>query len=422
MIRTRGVGFFLRQAILTLIRPFQVLHSDGIRVFTARAFAKATSKLQRFRPVMLVKLEDAAAVDWTQPGPQLSERIVVEEGPIDIAWIMSPPGPESGGHQNLFRFIKFAEDAGHRNTIHLYSARTENVSVSEVRGMLRMSEAYPDIKAEIRNYDPAKGVGRSAQALFASGWETAYPAFLDRSAARRFYFVQDFEPSFYPMGSEYILAENTYRFGFHGITAGGWLAAKLHAEYGMATDHFDFAVDKRFYSVTNRNRRDEVFFYARPVTARRAFEFGLIALADFARLRPDVTINMAGWDVSNWEIPFRYRNLASLQLTELNEVYNRCAAGLVMSLSNMSLLPLELISAGVTPVVNDGPNNRMVSDNPFIEYVPLSPAAIARKLVEVLERPDGPERSVAMSESVMNTDWNHSGAQFLTAFEGAMRA
>jgi len=390
-------------------------------VFSARLFAKATSKLERFRPVMLVKLADAAAVDWTDPGSQLSERVVVSEGPVDIAWIMSPPGKESGGHQNLFRFIKFAEDAGHRCTIHLYSSRTDRVSISEVTGMLKTTEAYARVNADIVNYDPNKGVGQ-AQALFATGWETAYPAFLDRSAARRFYFVQDFEPSFYPMGSEYILAENTYRFGFHGITAGGWLASKLRDEYGMVTDHFDFAVDKQFYSVTNRERRNEIFFYARPVTARRAFEFGLLVLQDFARLRPDVTINMAGWDVSNWEIPFRYRNLASLELSELNDVYNRCAAGLVMSLSNMSLLPLELISAGVTPVVNDGPNNRMVSDNPYIEYVPLSPQAIARKLVEVLDRPDAVERSIAMAESVVNTDWRYSGTQFITAFEGAMRA
>jgi hypothetical protein len=92
-----------------------------------------------------------------------------------------------------------------------------------------------------------------------------------------------------------------------------------------------------------------------------------------------------------------------------------------MSLSNMSLLPLELISSGVAPVVNDGPNNRMVSDNPFIEYVPVSPQAIARRLVEVVDRADAPERAVAMSESVSKIDWKDSGDQFVAAFERAMR-
>lgn len=370
---------------------------------------------------MLVANEDAAQLDWTQSPPWRINPTVVDEGPIDIAWIMSPPGLESGGHQNLFRFIDIAEKAGHRCSIYLYTTSADTVSIPDIRAMLRSAGAYPEVAARIAMYDREQGVDASTQAIFATGWETAYPAYLDKSDARRFYFVQDYEASFYPLGTESLLAGNTYRFGFHGITAGGWLAHKLATEYGMSTDHFDFAVDKTHYSVTNVERRTEVFFYARPVTPRRAFEFGLLALAEFARLKPDVRINLAGWDVSNWNIPFEYTNLSSLDISELNAVYNRCAAGLVMSLSNMSLLPLELLSSGVTPVVNDGPNNRMVSDNPFIEYVPASPLAIARKMAEVLDHPDAVERSIAMSESVAQVNWSDSGAQFLAAFEGAMR-
>lgn len=371
-------------------------------------------------PTLLVSMEDAAAVDWTITPAWLDAPVTVADGPVRIAWIMSPPGRESGGHQNLFRFINFAEQAGHECRIYFYHA-AGGVDIPSIRAMLAASEAYPNLAAKLAVYDPAVGVAADTQALFATGWETAYPAHRDPSLAKRFYFVQDFEPSFYALGSEAILAENTYKFGFHGITAGGWLAHKLSSEYGMKTDHFDFAVDKTHYRVTNTERRNEIFFYARPVTPRRAFEFGLLVLADFAKIKPDVAINLAGWDVSNWKIPFEYNNLSSLQLSELNEVYNRCAAGLVMSLSNMSLLPLELMSSGVTPVVNDGPNNRMVSDNPNIEYVPTSPQAIARKLAEVIDREDAVERSLAMSASVAAVDWEDSGTAFVQAFEGAMR-
>ena len=343
----------------------------------------------------------------------------MREGPVEIAWISSPPGAESGGHQNLFRFIRFAEDAGHRSTIYLYDQSGQ--SLASVRSMLAASGAYPDLRARILPYDAATGVAAETQAIFATGWETAYAAFRDPSRARRFYFVQDFEPSFYPAGSEALLAENTYRFGFHGITAGRWLATKLRDDYGMATDSFDFAVDTSVYHLTNREPRSEVFFYARPVTARRGFEFGIYALADLAALRRDVTINLAGWNVTGWDVPFPHRNLAALDISQLNAVYNRCAAGLVVSLTNLSLLPLELMSSGVAPVVNDAPNNRMVADNPHIEYVPPSPAAIARRIVEVLERPDAIERSIAMSQSVAGSSWSESGEQFLRAFERAMR-
>jgi hypothetical protein len=408
------------RAVQKLLRPFRILRDEGPREFSARVLAKAHSKVVRHRPTMLVDLGDASRVDWTVRPPALELPVTVAEGPVDIAWIMSPPGDASGGHQNLFRFIRFAELAGHRCTVYLYRSHDAPVSIPDIRAMLKTRSAYTDVDADIVMYD-ADGVRPGTQAIFATGWETAYPAYLDPSPARRFYFVQDFEPSFYPLGTESLLAENTYRFGFHGITAGGWLSRKLHDEFGMATDHFDFAVDKTHYSVTNTGRRTEVFFYARPVTARRAFEFGVLALREFARLKPDVAINLAGWDVSSYDLPFEFRNLATLDITELNAVYNRCAAGLVMSLSNMSLLPLELMSAGVAPVVNDGPNNRLVSDNPYIEYVQASPGAMARRMAEVIDRPDAAQRSIDMAASVADVNWEDSGSQFLAAFERAMR-
>jgi hypothetical protein len=355
------------RAVQKLLRPFRILRDEGPREFSARVLAKAHSKVVRHRPTMLVDLGDASRVDWTVRPPALELPVTVAEGPVDIAWIMSPPGDASGGHQNLFRFIRFAELAGHRCTVYLYRSHDAPVSIPDIRAMLKTRSAYTDVDADIVMYD-ADGVRPGTQAIFATGWETAYPAYLDPSPARRFYFVQDFEPSFYPLGTESLLAENTYRFGFHGITAGGWLSRKLHDEFGMATDHFDFAVDKTHYSVTNTGRRTEVFFYARPVTARRAFEFGVLALREFARLKPDVAINLAGWDV-----------------------------------------------------VNDGPNNRLVSDNPYIEYVQASPGAMARRMAEVIDRPDAAQRSIDMAASVADVNWEDSGSQFLAAFERAMR-
>lgn len=403
------------------VSAFRLIRAEGLPDALSHYRSLMAAPLERNAPSVFVSMRDAAAVDWTHVPQRILDPIAVKSGPVHMAWIMSPPGKESGGHQNLFRFINFAERAGHRCSIYLYQGDGDPVSIPAIQAMLEESGAYAHVKAPLEFLDRDLGVDSSVEAIFATGWETAYPAYLDKSRAKRFYFIQDFEPSFYSLGSQAVLAENTYRFGFHGITAGSWLAHKVRSDYGMSADHFDFAVDKQHYTVTNEGRRDEVFFYARPVTPRRAFEFGLLVLQDFAALRPDVVINLAGWDVSDWEIPFAYTNHSSVDISDLNGIYNRCAAGLVMSLSNMSLLPLELMSSGVTPVVNDGPNNRMVSDNPYIEYVPTSPAAIARKLVEIMDRPDAIQRSLKMSASVATADWEDSGRQFLTAFERTMR-
>lgn len=418
-IRLEKVPLRMRRLIYLFARPWRILFQEGPRQFVGRAFGRISRLLIGSPEHLLVDPRDAMAVDWTERQKRFDERVIVGHEPAEIAWISSPPGPESGGHQNLFRFVKFAEEAGHRSTIYLYDRSGH--SISDVRAMVRYSAAYPDLAARIVPYDPRSGVAPDTDAIFATGWETAYPAFRDESNARRLYFVQDFEPSFYPVGSQSLLAENTYRFGFFGITAGRWLADKLARDYGMRTAHFDFAVDHSMYHVVNEEPRREVFFYARPVTPRRAFEFGVYALADFAAMRPDVTINFAGWNVGGFDLPFRYRNLASLPITELNALYNRCAAALVLSLTNLSLLPLELMAAGTVPVINDAPNNRLVVDNEFIEWTPPSPAAIARRLTEVIDRRDGVERSRAMSAFTDKYEWAESGKQFLAAFEGAMR-
>jgi hypothetical protein len=388
--------------------PGAVIKRAGVRLFGDDSITRS-----------LVRYDDALTVDWSVPHPATVSRRAVGEGPLVTAWIMSPPGNNSGGHQNIFRFIKVLEDAGHEVRVYLYSTDTK-YSAGEVRAMLTSSSSYPEVRATVEDL-PVGGVPADVDAIFATGWETAYPSFRDPSLAARFYFVQDFEPYFYPVGSEYALAEATYRFGFSGITAGRWLATKLASEYGMTTSHFDFGSDAGTYRMTNTGPRSEVFFYARPATERRGFELGIMALDLVARARPDVTMNLVGEDLRHLDIPFRHRNLAGLQVSDLNEVYNRCAAGLVLSFTNMSLLPLELLGAGVVPVVNDGDNNRMVSDNPFIDYAPPSPRALADRLLSLLARPDAQAHAAAAAASVGSADWAASGRQFLDGVERVLR-
>jgi glycosyltransferase involved in cell wall biosynthesis len=369
----------------------------------------------------LVKYEDARDVDFSILPDYIKTPKATKSNSFKTAWIMSPPGESSGGHQNLFRFIDYLERSGHTAKIYLYSANSIEPDVKAVRQMLEHSTSYPKLNAEIIPYSRSIGVTDDTDAIFATGWETAYPAYLDRSTAHRFYFVQDFEPYFYATGSESILAENTYKFGFYGITAGGWLAKKLNSEYGMRTEHFDFGADRNIYKITNTAPRNEIFFYARPVTARRGFELGIMALDIFAKKMPEYTINLAGWDVSDYNIPFRYNNLSNLRVSELNDIYNRCSVALVISLTNMSLLPLELIASGVIPVVNEGLNNRLVSNNKFIEYCQPTPQALADRLIEVARRKDLSQYAHEAAASVSGADWDTSGAKFVDIFEKEMK-
>jgi len=397
--------------VSALRNAVNVLRSEGPYAGLSRSVRRALPYTAT-RP-SLVNYDDALRADWTVPHPAVaSPRLITAARPV-VAWVMSPPGANSGGHQNIFRFIRFLERAGYEARIYLY-ATFDDQPPEEVRRRVTSSPSYPPVSASIERY-PEGGLPDDVDAIMATSWETAYRSHRDSSPARRLYFVQDFEPLFYPTGTESQLAENTYRFGFTGITAGGWLADRLQREFAMTTHSFEFGVDPEHYSLVNTGDRDAVFFYARPETPRRGFELGAMALDLFARARPDLRIILAGQNLSRLDLPFRHTVVGNLPVSELNAVYNQCVAGLVMSLTNMSLLPLELLAAGVVPVVNDGPNNRMVSDNPFISFAAPNPPALAAALVAAVDRVDAAAHAARAAQSVVDTTWDRSGEQFLAA-------
>ena len=259
-----------------------------------------------------------------------------KSGPLTFNWLMPPPGKGSGGHMTIFRFIKYLEDSGHNCRIYFHNPGPGS-TVESVRAV--MGDAFPKVKAPMEWLWPDKQMA-AADGIFATSWQTAYTVYASKVKAKKFYFVQDFEPYFYPVGGFYTLAENTYKLGLRGITAGGWLSKKLHSDYGMTTDHFGFGAENSIYYYSGGKNRKQVVFYARPTTERRAFEIGILTLDLFHQKHPDYIINFIGWDVSQYDIPFPYKNLGVLDPQELNKVYNRSSASLVMSLTNMSILPL----------------------------------------------------------------------------------
>lgn len=397
-----------------LKKALRLIRTRGLFGFIRAVGIHFESKYSKREVSLLVRNEDFFKVNIAEtPGWKLEAKKLDENKSLNIAWVMSPPAAGSGGHQTLFRFIKYTEALGHSCSVYLYDARDHDVDVNAISELIKSNDGFAKVNATFHNYDSSTGVGEDNDVLFATGWETCYPVFADPSLAKRLYFVQDYEPYFYPVGSEYVLAQNTYRFGFDAITAGKWLSTKLAADFEMNTRSFDFAVDRNIYKRVNDEQRDAIFFYARPVTARRGFEYGLLVLQELVRRRPGTTIHMAGWDVSNWALPEGVINHGVVDVHRMNEIYNLCSAAFVMSLTNMSLLPFELMASGVVPIVNEGPNNRMVADHPLIKYIDTaSPVEAVEALIDSLDSPKQVEQSRELARAVEGYSWDNSAKQY----------
>ena len=134
-----------------------------------------------------------------------------------------------------------------------------------------------------------------------------------------------------------------------------------------------------------------------------------MALELFARRHPDVDIHLFGFDAKG--LSFRATNHGTCTPAQLNDMYNRSIAGLVLSATNVSLVPHEMLAAGCIPVVNDAEHNRIVLDNDHVAYAPATPFELAARLCELVERPADERRAAAeaAAASVQGSSWEDAG-------------
>lgn len=302
-----------------------------------------------------------------------------------LNWVIPEMGVGSGGHINIFRFISNLENMGFHSRIYIQKA--SNFSDNDkLRDFLKKHFKILDSRVEAF-YDVS--YASFAHAVIATSWQTAYFVRNFDNCISKFYFVQDFEPYFFALGSEYEFAERTYEFGLRGITAGDWLKEKLHNEYGMVTESFGFSYDKELYQPLQKTDDiKRVFFYARPVTPRRDFELGLLALNELSHRIPELEVFFAGWDVSTYEIPFKHKNAGILQLDQLSNAYAQCDMCLIISNTNLSLLPLEVMASNSVAVCSKGENSTWLVNEKNSVLVDYNPIHIADTMEYYFNHPE----------------------------------
>lgn len=366
----RVVGFARDRGLIALIgRVFQVIWNPST----------LNQELRRTRTRSMRKQY------WFLGEDPIGQNPTVDDiRPNTVNWFVPDVGRGSGGHLNVFRFIRYLEEQG-------FECRV--IAIGDAFPKLSPEQLKKDIADWYFPLKAAAFVGAHtappAAISFATAWQTAYIVRNFRPTLYRCYFVQDFEPWFSAAGSESVLAEETYRFGFTGITAGSWLAEKLSRDFGMTTHAVGFSYDRDLYVPPEQESMQfdgkRVFFYARPSTPRRGFELGVLVLSEVARRIPDATIVMAGGSLGGYDIPFKHVSNDLVDLDKLPELYGTCSVALVLSFTNLSLLPLELMACGVPVVSNRAPYTEWLLNNDNARLEPATVSALADAVCEILQ-------------------------------------
>jgi glycosyltransferase involved in cell wall biosynthesis len=382
--------------------PFSTVIADGENGFLASSAKEWKAKLERLigdvqlRRTLGVAARETALERFSPEGAARQALLAygleaaapvrrTSKSSLKIGWIVPGLIIGGGGHRNILRAAYHLERFGH--DVRLYFSDTD-LSPGDLRGKVR-KHFYP-FDGPVRRFSgPVEG----EDVLMATHWSTVSLAESVRSSVDEImYFVQDFEPAFYSMGSEYILAENTYRKDLYAITSGPWCAHLLRRDYDMEADSFRFPVDREIYNSSARNMQPpakRILFFAKPEMARRCFLIGTMALREFHRIKPEYEILFFGSGSAKQhpqDYPVTYLDIVPT-LEDLSTLYSTSAAGLVFSTTNPSLVPFEMMACGLPVIDLNRPGNEVNYDNRYdiALLADADPVRMARDMADLLD-------------------------------------
>ncbi len=230
------------------------------------------------------------------------------------------------------------------------------------------------------------------------------------------YFIQDYEPGFYPWSSRYLMADSTYRNEIPTIAI---FNSKLLYDFFKANGYvfdqeyfFDPVLNDSLKAVLQNKkgtvpRRKQIMLYGRPSTQRNAFELIVESLQKWVTMQPDVAewrIISAGEKFDDIDLGngMRIEAVGKMSLEEYATTMLETKAAISLMVSpHPSYPPLEMATFGIKVITNAYGSKDLssFSDN-IVSLKNCSSANIARTLVQICQ--DETEGRVDMDSDYYN--------------------
>ena len=294
--------------------------------------------------------------------------------PARIGFLVPAPLIGSGGHRTIFKIARQFALRGCEVFCYLES---EGDGATVAQEMLGNVDAYIFLGWDkVANLDVAFATIAHSAAFVAEMPNVKVKCYL----------VQDYEAFFNPIGDFYTIAENSYSFGLEHFTIGNWLTHVLTEQHNAIAIPSGMGIDLATYFVRPEVPREFAICYLyQPEKPRRNGLLGIEAMRLVKEKLPKVKIYVYG---SNrpLDLDFETEQLGLIRdLSHLNALYNRCAVGLCISMSNPSRIPFEMMACGTVPVDVYRYNN-------LFDYKPRtgllahqSAKSVAHAIVQLLE-------------------------------------
>lgn len=376
------------------------------------------NQLSSGKPVPSAKLplpQDLRNMIDFETKPLAPENKSYKSSKLKIHWVIPDFAAGGGGHMTIFRMAHFLEYAGHQQTFWINNPTIHKSEKKAADTILKHFQQFTGkVKFLDKRFSHAKG-----DIIIATDCWTVWPVLSATNFKRRFYFVQDFEPSFYPVGAQSLAAEQTYKQDIDCICASPWLAKLMQEEYGRWARPFWLAADTTLYHPVAKhkeNKRPRIAFYARHFTARRAVELGMLALEALAHRGIDFEVDFFGAPLDFKRAPFRYKDHGVTSPEDLARLFQKADIGVVFSATNYSLVPQEMMACGLPIVELAGENTKCIFPPEVVSFADPHPVAIADAIEGLITAPTKrQQQSKAALAWVKKFSWEQSAQTVETA-------
>lgn len=264
--------------------------------------------------------------------------------------------------------------------------------------------------------------GQTYDVAIATAMETV--SYTKKLNGYKMYFVQDYEPLFFTYGDLYTLAKNSYEQGFHMVSLGQWNAAMVNRECNICSpiDVVDFPYEPSEYTRIERNfenyqsKKDFTMAVYIKVNSRRMpyiLQHVLSELKNKLMVRNHINLTIYYFGEDKWFKCTDGKNLGRLTKTELNNLYHAVDFGAVVSLTNISLVPYEMIATGL-PILEyeDGSFSTFFDEESAVLFR-FNSEELYNKMLYLIENPTNLKKMTDHAQTFLrDTSWSKTIAQF----------
>jgi len=335
---------------------------------------------------------------------------------LSIAFIIPGMSKHSGGHTSILRLGTYLSEFGHE--VFYVSYLPQKVSEMKSNAECNLKEYKGEILGPegLTEFEYDVGV--------ATYWLSAYYLWNMNNVKYKSYFIQDYEPDFYPRGDIKVFVENTYKMNYHMISLGVWNKTRIEREFGVQIDGIVFPFEPKEYwlednwkqKFTEKDRIRIVVYLKN--ASKRGPVFLLMSLDELYKVAKNegYEVEILFFGNSKWmryPISIPYKNLGRPPKDELRKLYKKSDLGIVFSYTNISLVPLEMMASGCPVVeVHEGSFSSFFNSNCAI-LVRSYPKDFVKKVMWYIKNP---EERLKVAENAINNlkrrTWKEAAQQF----------